>query len=117
MKTVTVEFTPSFYKKTDPERANKAARKAVDECLIRLEVDLKKEVPVRTGYLRDSHATQLKPGTSKIIGEVYNHAKYWRYVHFGTSKQAPNQWITRSLINVQPQIKLSEYFRRFYEGK
>ena len=115
MKTgIEITFNKSFDEKLDPEKCNKAMSKAMKEELIDLDRELRDEVPVITGYLRDSHSYDVSESKTVVTGYNRNKAPYMPYVLLGTSRMDGNNWPQRALNNVQATSSLANYFKMFY---
>ena len=86
---ITVEFEPSFYTKTDLTTYLSMIDITMNECSEKLLDYIKAEAPVRTGRLRDGHYLQKGNKWFNIQNEAY----YWKYVVF-----RGNVYINRGLL-------------------
>lgn len=111
---VDISFTDSYYKKLGLKKDasyEKALDNSVDHALNDAENTMKREAPIDTGNLRRStHKRKTRP----LTGEIRNTARsgknrklYWQFVNFGTSKQAPNPFVNRTVNKIAP--KMTEY--------
>jgi HK97 gp10 family phage protein len=99
MVTINIQIQPSLETKLNADWntiEKEACQKISQECL----KIMKTEVPVDTGQLRDS----LTINQDGEDDEITSSTSYWMYVNYGTSKQAPNPYIERSLSNLENQI-------------
>ena len=73
----------------------------------------KEEVPVRTGALRDSGHIEMAGTRADVIFD----APYAVYVHNGTSRQAPNPFLSRAVDREGDSLITSvEEIARWLEG-
>lgn len=86
-----VDFTDSFYKKTNPQNYIDALQDTLGYMGDLFVQGLKDEAPVRTGRLRDGHYSMIM-SNQVLIG---NNVPYAKYVIYGTSRQAPNNYPAR----------------------
>lgn len=64
------------------------------------EGEAKEECPVDTGYLMNSHSTEI----DEQNGTVYNSADYWLYVVYGHHSYAGDDYPQRALTTVEGKI-------------
>jgi HK97 gp10 family phage protein len=62
-----------------------------------VERDAKRFVPVDTGNLRNSLASETSEDGDTVVGEIYATAGYAAHVEFGTSKMPPHAFLRPSL--------------------
>ena len=105
---INIEFKDSFYNKTNPENYINAFQDMVEFTTDTLVNECKSEAPVRTGNLRDGHYSRIE----NLSGHVYNDVEYAKYVIYGTSRQAPNNYPQRVLNRMNP----STYTSRFHSS-
>lgn len=87
-------------KALDDKIYNEVVEDVIRDTTLYAEGEAKEECPVDTGYLMNSHSTEIDGAR----GTVYNSADYWIYVVFGTRYQAANDYPQRALTTVQGQI-------------
>lgn len=80
------------------------AERVVKAATLRTEALGKAFAPVDTGFLKSSHTSDFERHGDTSIGETGPEAGYAGYVHFGTSRQAPNPWLYRAADIVEPQF-------------
>lgn len=105
---ISVEFSPTFYKKINPDTIKKCIEATLNECGGEAEKECQNECPVVTGTLRDSHSTKASEDTVEII----NDCGYAGYVAFGTSKQAPNNYPSRVVDKLRSEDFVSKTFEK-----
>ena len=79
---ISIDFNPSFYKKTDHNLIKKCMAETIKETTLQAEKRCKEEAPYDTGNLRRSHSSDY----SENEGAVHNSAEYAVYVVYGTYK-------------------------------
>ena len=79
---ISIEFNPSWYKKTNHDTIKQCIAKTIKETTFEAEKRCKEKAPFDTGNLRRSHSTSY----TEDEGLVHNGAHYAEYVIFGTSK-------------------------------
>lgn len=105
-----IEFTESFYRKTNPSNYSEALTETMQYMGNLIVEGLKDEAPVRTGRLRDGHYSIVE-GNDILIG---NDVEYAKYVIYGTSRQAPNNYPSRVLSKMGVFSEMSK--SRFEES-
>ena len=88
------------------ERLGRDAHSLVHSSTLRTETLGKANAPVRTGFLRSSITSEFDggPGSNTITGEIGPEADYARFVHNGTSRQAPNPFMDRAADVIEPMF-------------
>ena len=108
MLDINIEFTNSFYNKTNPENIRSALEDTIQFATDKIVEECKNEAPVRTGNLRDGHYSRL----DNLRGYLCNDVEYAPYVIYGTSRQAPNNYPQR----VMNRIGMIGYQSRFHDS-
>ena len=100
---IKVDIAESFNRKIDTTNLLEACSETVQTVTRELEQACRDECPVRTGNLRDGHFTS----TTALQGNVHNHVHYAKYVIYGTSRQAPNNYPQRAKNRVADSGKIA----------
>ena len=79
-----------------PQLADRTARGGAMQLL----EAAKREAPVDTGKLRDSHHVEGGQGQYSVVADT----PYAVYVHWGTRFQAANPWLARAAEHANPRI-------------
>lgn len=72
----------------------------IQDVTLYAEGEAKEECPVDTGFLMNSHSTEIEGAR----GTVYNSADYWIYVVYGHRSYGGNDYPQRALTTVEGQI-------------
>lgn len=114
---VKMVINDSFRKKVDGARLRMTLKQATTETMIELKDTLSVEpTPKKTGNLRRSNTYEVRLSSSTIEGLVRNHAPYWVYVNFGTSRIDPRNFVSQAVSKVRPAMKIKENFEKIYFG-
>lgn len=103
MFTIKVEFTDSFYNKTDASIYQDSMTEVIEFTANKINEAIKNEAPVRTGNLRDGHIVRVNGLTASILNDV----DYAPYVIYGTSRQPANNYPQRAInhMNITGEAK------------
>jgi len=107
MITISVDYKPSFYKKTNPETYRTALKTTIRKATLEAESQCKKECPVQTGTLMRGHASSF----GELEGSVTNGVEYAKYVIYGTKYQSANNYPGRVVANLKSQDYLGKTFK------
>lgn len=102
-------------KKLDEARVRDAMKKAVTKTMRDLQDASVLKAPKKTGNLRRSHSNEVILSNDMVEGLLKNSANYWQYVHFGTSRQKPQPFVTEAIQMVKPNTKVIQYFKENYK--
>ena len=80
------------------------ASRLVRASTLRCEALGKGFAPVRTGFLKGSITSEFEESARAIRGETGPTASYSPFVHDGTSRQAPQPFMTLAADVVEPQF-------------
>ena len=103
---IKIEYTDSFYLKTDPTIYKEGLRDVIKYVAEDIVKSLKTEAPVRTGRLRDGHYSRLE----NLNAYIGNNVPYAKYVIYGTSRMAPNNYPSRVLNHIGISDKSASLF-------
>lgn len=84
-----------------PSLMAKNLQRAIGQSIFTIERESKLRTPVRTGFLRASHTTQLQP----LRGEVGPTADYAPYVHSGTRYMRARPFLLQGVQAGENQIQ------------
>lgn len=84
----------------DDKIYSEVVEEVIRDTTLYAEGEAKTECPVDTGYLMNSHSTEI----DEQKGTVYNSADYWLYVVYGHHSYAGNDYPQRALTTVEGQI-------------
>ena len=87
-------------KALDDKIYNEVVEDVIRDTTLYAEGEAKEECPVDTGYLMNSHSTEIEGAR----GTVYNSADYWIYVVYGHHSCPPNDYPKRALTTVEAQV-------------
>ena len=104
---IKIDYNDSFYKKTNPNTYIQAISETIEFVTSQFVEGCKDEAPVRTGQLRDGHYSKV----NGLEGYVCNNVEYAKYVIYGTSRQAPNNYPAR----VAKKMNIGETSRSLFE--
>jgi len=93
---VNVIINDGFYKKLNESNFRNAIVDTVRTTTTEADEDCRRECPVRTGNLRDSHYTVYEGDTGKVM----NTAEYANTVIYGNETRSPNNYPQRVLNNM-----------------
>lgn len=79
-----------------PQLADRTARAGAMQLL----EEAKRECPVDTGKLRDSHAVEGGEGEYSVVADT----SYAVYVHWGTRHRRADPWLARAAEHANPRI-------------
>lgn len=94
-------INPSFYNKTNPDAFKEAQKNTINQIGMQAEEECRRECPVRTGNLRDSHYVVYEGDTVKIM----NMADYAATVIYGNQTRSPNDYPQRALNSLNGQYE------------
>ena len=98
---VNITMNQGFYTKTNPDIFRKAENDTIKSITIEAEEECRRECPVRTGNLRDSHYTVFEEDTGKVL----NTAEYANTVIYGNDTRSPNDYPQRALNNISTMFE------------
>ena len=104
---ISVDYKPSFYKKTNSQNYKTALNTAIRQTTLEAESQCKKEAPVQTGTLMRGHASTF----AELEGCVTNGVEYAKYVIYGTKYQSANNYPGRVVSNIKSQDYLGKAFK------
>lgn len=96
-----VTYNQSFYNKTNSDAIKGAVKNTINTIVIQAEEECRRECPVRTGNLRDSHYVVHEGDTAKIL----NTAEYANDVIYGSQSRSPNDYPQRALNNLNGEYE------------
>lgn len=100
---IKITYNDSFNKKTNGRLYQDCLHDCIEYTTTEFMEACKDEAPVRTGNLRDGHYVKVT-GLNGIVG---NDVEYAKYVIYGTSRQAPNNYPSRvvSRLNISGEVQ------------
>lgn len=90
-----------------PKEARNLARSAVQGVAMQVRNEMRKKAPRRTGRLRRSiKAKRNRPHYDQVSSDVFvdNKAFYWRFVEYGTQKEAAHPFVQPTVEEIGPKI-------------
>ena len=105
---VTIDFTNSYKKKTNPQVVKKAMQSTIRKTTLKAENGCKHQCPVDTGALMRGHSTHI--GADE--GQVRNSMNYAKYVIHGTRRMKANNYPARVMNSLAGQKYASKTFQQ-----
>lgn len=99
-----ITINDSYTNKTNPDNYINAMQDTVSEVVQKTMEECQNECPVRTGNLRDSHSQE----SEGMEGSIKNSAEYAKYVIYGTSRMAANNYPQRAWNSIVTQRVINQ---------
>lgn len=110
---ISIDFNPSFYKKTDSNIVKKCIAETIKETTLEAEKRCKEKAPYDTGNLRRSHSSDY----GEEEGLVRNSAKYVEYVVYGTYKMEARNYPSEVCKELGQNKYMSNRFKQHLKDK